>query len=59
MLYVNDVDGSGQASTSRYINFLDILYLQRQHSKAKTTFKSKDDIQKAKMTFKTIKKALF
>jgi hypothetical protein len=58
MLYVNDVDGSGQASTRRYINFLDILYLQRQHSKAKTTFKSKDDIQKAKMTFKTIKKAL-
>ena len=30
----------------RYINFLDILYLQRQHSRAKMTIKSKDDIQK-------------
>jgi len=40
------------------------MYLQRQHSKAKTTFKGKDDIQNAKTTFKskddiqTIKKAL-
>ena len=28
------------------------MYLQRQHSKAKTTFKGKDDIQNAKTTFK-------